>query len=233
LWIVLALLLSGGSALAEETEYAVAPDSKERDPSQGDGLAAAKGLQVAFRAGVLFPIGSASGAQGDRLAARFAWQPGLVIDAGFRFARYFFAGAYLGASYGDTGNDRVDYLCSMWSNGTCRAYTWRVGVEGIYYLWPDRHATPWMSYGIGLESGNESLKRYEHSESVSSLGLTFAQLSGGFDNRASGMGLFAEVALGEYLHTSTDLGEHEYGYAIEHRRVHAWLMLGGRVVINP
>lgn len=233
-WLAATLALASSHARAEETDYAVAPRTDERDQARGDGLAAAKGWQVAISAALLFPVGSASGAEGDRLPARYAWQPGLGIEAGWRFARSFFVGGYVGASYGDTGNDaRVDWSCNMWSGPSCHTYTWRIGAEGIYSFDPGGHTNPWAGYGIGLESGNASFKGNLHSESVTSLGLTFAKLSGGFDNRAMGAGLFGEVALGQYLHTSTTVGNEDYGYSIEHGRVHAWLMVGVRMVINP
>jgi hypothetical protein len=225
--IALALWLASG------TSRAATPAADESS------LAPANGFQLAVGAGLLFPIGSATGTPGDRLPARYAWQPGLLVDAGWHFARSFFAGVYAGVGYGDLGNDRhIELDCSD-DHVSCHAIGFRFGLEGAYFFRTEASVNPWISLGLGFEGATASIKdsgtsvRSAHSESVTSTGITFVKLAGGFDDHR-GKGLFADLALGQYSSTGTDLGDRgDYDYSIEHRRLHAWLMLGARLVFGP
>jgi len=204
---------------------------------------AASGFQIAFRTGVMFPFGDATNAPGDSLSRRYAWQIPLVIDVGGRFARSFFLGAYLGFGVGTTGSDaRVDAACTDDDdNGendiVCSAASARIGLEMQYAFAPDEHFNPWVGYGIGFEVSSASITdRYRGlEESDSSTGLTYAQLSAGFDLRQKiGFGPFLEAALGQFNNTTTDLGARgKFKSSIEDRALHAWVTLGVRLVVNP
>jgi hypothetical protein len=204
---------------------------------------AANGFQVAFRTGLLFPFGKASGAPEDSLGRRYAWQIPIVIDLGGRFARSFFLGGYFGFGVGATGADeRVDAACNDDDeNGqndiVCAAASFRLGLEMQYSFLPDQHYNPWVGYGIGIEGSSASLDdKYRNlEESVTSSGVTYAQLSAGLDIRQKvGFGPFLEVALGQFNRTTTDLGSRgKYEYKIDNRALHAWVMFGVRIVVNP
>ncbi|HTQ05204.1 MAG TPA: hypothetical protein VMI54_15175 [Polyangiaceae bacterium] len=204
---------------------------------------AASGFQVAFRTGLLFPLGSASGAPGDSLGRRYAWQIPIVVDLGGRFARSFFLGGYLGFGVGATGYDkRVDAACtnknaSGQDDVVCAAASFRLGLEMQYSFQPGQHYNPWVGYGIGIEGSSASLDDKYHNlqESVTSSGVTYAQLSAGLDVRQKvGFGPLLEVALGQFDRTTTDLGPRgKYEYKISDRALHAWVMLGARIVVNP
>jgi hypothetical protein len=191
----------------------------------------------------MLPFGDASGRANDTLARRYAWQIPLVIDVGGRFARSFFLGAYLGFGVGTTGSDlRVDAACTDDDdNGendiVCSAASARIGLEMQYAFAPDQRYNPWVGYGIGFEVASASITDHYRAleETDTSTGVTFAQLSVGLDIRQKiGIGPFLEVALGQFNHTTTDLGERgSFKSTIEDRALHAWVMLGGRMVINP
>ena len=198
---------------------------------------------MAFRLGVTAPFGSASGAANDELARRYAWQLPLVVDIGGRFARSWFVGAYLGGGIGSTGSDeRVDAACEDDDeNGqndiACNALSGRIGLEAFYSFLPDENLNPWIGYGVGFEVASASISDRSRGlkETVTSTGVTFADLTIGFDLRKKvGIGPFIDVALGRFNNTTTDFGARgSYKYAIDDRALHGWITLGVRLVINP
>jgi hypothetical protein len=191
---------------------------------------------------VLFPFGDASGQGSDSLGRRYAWQIPLVVDLGARFADSFFAGVYFGAGFGSTGSDPLlekacddddedgenDIVCSVWSL--------RAGLEGSYSFSPGENFNPWVGYGIGYEATIASYSDHEqgYAETVTSSGITWAQLSAGFDLRkAVGIGPFLEVSIGEFRKTTTEIGDETFRLPMNDRALHAWILLGGRLVTNP
>src|SRR6185369_15606724 len=191
---------------------------------------AASGFQLAFRTGVMLPFGDASGAPNDSLGRRYAWEIPLVIDLGARFARSFFVGAYLGGALGSTGSDaRVEAACiDDDENGrndiACTVTTGRIVIEALYSFQPDQSLNPWVGYGIGFEVASASLTdRYRGlDESVTSTGITYADLSVGFDFRKKiGIGPFIDMALGQFNNTTTDLGARgRYKSKIDEHAIH-------------
>ncbi|HWP09494.1 MAG TPA: hypothetical protein VNN72_27325 [Polyangiaceae bacterium] len=189
------------------------------------------------------PFGDASGAPNDELARRYAWQIPLVIDVGGRFARSFFVGAYVGGALGSTGSDeRIDAACvDDDENGhndiACTSTSGRIGLEVAYSLQPDDSLNPWIGYGIGFEVASASMRDDYRglTESVTSTGVTFADITVGLDFRKKiGIGPFFDVALGQFNNTTTDLGSRgRYKYKIEDRALHGWLTVGLRLVVNP
>jgi hypothetical protein len=220
-----------------------APTTASPSPSPSADRPAASGFQLAFRTGLMVPFGDASGAPNDSLGRRYAWEIPLVIDIGARFARSFFVGAYLGFALGTTGSDaRVDAACiDDDENGrndiACTVATGRIGIEALYSFLPDESLNPWVGYGLGFEVASASLTdRYRGlEESVTSTGLTYADLSVGFDFRKKiGIGPFVDVALGQFNNTTTDLGARgRYKSKIDDHAIHGWLTLGLRMVVNP
>lgn len=191
---------------------------------------------------MLLPFGDASGRAGDSLGRRYAWQIPFAVDLGARFAESFFAGVYLGFGFGSTGSDpRLDLACDDDDEDgendiVCTVWTLRAGLEGIYYFAPGGHTNPWVGYGIGYEASLASYTDRErgYSESVTSTGVTWAQLSAGIDFRkAVGIGPFLEVAIGEFRTTTTTIDDETFRLPMDDRALHAWIMLGGRLVTNP
>jgi hypothetical protein len=203
----------------------------------------AHGFQIAFRTGMAFPFGQASGAPDDELGRRYGWQIPLLIDVGGRFERSFFLGGYFGLGLGSTGKDtRVDRACSDDDQNSkndivCTSVSFRLGIEFQYAFAPEAHLNPWIGYGLGLEGASATITDdiSGYKETVSSSGVTYAQFSAGFDLRKKvGFGPFIDVAFGQYGQTTTDLGKGgKFKYSIEQRALHAWLTLGIRMVINP
>lgn len=212
-------------------------------PAPDTARPAARGFQIAFRTGVMAPFGAATGEPGDDFARRYAWQIPVVVDIGARFARSFFVGAYVGFGIGATGSDaRVDGACNDDDeNGqndiACSAVSARIGIEGLYSFLPDEGLNPWVGYGIGFEVTSASLTdRYRGlEETVSSTGMTYADISVGFDLRKKiGVGPFIDVALGQLNNTTTNLGARgTYKSQIEDGAVHGWVTVGVRFVVNP
>lgn len=204
---------------------------------------AAHGFQLAFRTGLLLPFGDATGAPGDSLSRRYAWQIPLIVDLGARFARSLFLGVSLGLGYGATGSDaRVDAACTddddnLKNDIACNVLTLRAGLEVLYSFAPDARLNPWIGYGIGFESSQASISDdYTGLEETdTSHGITYALLSAGFDLRNPvGVGPLVEAALGEFTHSTTDLGARgKFRYDIPDRALHAWVLLGLRIVVNP
>src|SRR5688572_27293580 len=75
------------------------PEAMMRDtgaPPTGERtyLKAREGLQMAFSTGLRFPMGDASGAPGDTLAARYSYQLPLVLDIGSKVTPHVHLGGY-------------------------------------------------------------------------------------------------------------------------------------------
>lgn len=204
---------------------------------------AAQGFQAAFRTGLLLPIGDATSRPNDTLASRYAWQLPIAVDLGMRFAENFFVGGYLGIGFGSTGSDaRLERACSdddddLDDDIVCAAVTLRAGVQVQYSFRPDERLNPWVGYGFGFEAATAKLSDHTrgYEETVTSSGLTYAQLSTGFDMRhAVGFGPFLEASVGSFRRVTTDSGDSlTTSRPIDDPALHVWLMLGVRLVVNP
>jgi hypothetical protein len=187
-------------------------------------------------------MGDASGEGNDALGRRYAWQLPLALDLGARFLENWFAGAYFGIGFGSTGSDtRLEAACiddddDAQNDISCNVLGLRAGLEASYSFSPGGRNNPWIGYGIGYETTSATYTDHErgYQERVTSSGLTFAQITLGLDvRRAVGVGPFVEVAIGQFNETTTEIGDESYSSAIRDRALHAWIMLGLRLVINP
>jgi hypothetical protein len=149
---------------------------------------------------------------------------------------------YFGFGFGSTGSDgRLDQACDDDDEDgendiVCSVWTLRAGLEGTYSFSPARHVNPWVGYGIGYEASIASYTDREqgYSETITSSGITWAQLSAGIDFRKTvGLGPFLEVSIGEFRKTTTVIGEETFRLPMNDRALHAWIMIGGRLVTNP
>ena len=116
--------------------------------------------------------------------------------------------------------------------------TFRLGLEVQYHFKPSETLNPWLGYGAGFESATQSIDDREqgYSETTALSGYTYAQLSGGFDLRKKtvGFGPYAELALGRFTQTSTEVNGVETASGdIADPAWHAWLSLGFRMVLFP
>ncbi|HVU01200.1 MAG TPA: hypothetical protein VHE30_05590 [Polyangiaceae bacterium] len=210
-------------------------DSAERPPSHG--------FQMSIRTGVSFPTGDATGASGDTLGRRYAWQIPLALDLGGKVSDSVYVGGYLGLGFGGEGSDFVtESACrddddDLQNDIACSAFSFRLGVEGEYSFSPGERWNPWIGYGVGFESSEESIedRRRHYRETQISTGYTLGKISVGVDRRAAvGFGPFLEVALGRLTHGRTLVNDAEVGSGtIPAQAFHAWITLGLRMVIRP
>jgi hypothetical protein len=137
----------------------------------------------------------------------------LWVEAGWRFTKNIYAGAYFSYSFGSAA--------SCFANGGCGASGMRFGVEGIYNLMPDAIFQPWAGLGIGYEvlytsvSGNEETRK--------GLELFFLQL--GVDwalTRQLSVGPFGAYTFGKF----TSVSSGGFSNDIPDANRHHWLQLG-------
>lgn len=223
--------------------HALAANEAKPAPAASPGPPARTGFQAAFRSGFSLPFGDATGVPTDTLGRRYAWQIPIAVDLGAKVTPAVFVGGYLHLGFGAEGSDReVERYCddndtNFENDVSCGVVTVRLGVQGHYHFKPDEKLNPWLGYGIGFEAQIQSLtdRQRGYSETNTSSGVTYAQLSGGFDFRALvGGGPFMELALGRFTHTNVEQnGRKVYSGDIDDRAFHAWLTFGLRLVVRP
>jgi hypothetical protein len=198
---------------------------------------------MAFRTGLAFPSGKASGTAGDSLARRYSWHWPLQLDLGSKVTEHVHVGGYMGFSIGAEGNDiDVEEYCddddsNLENDISCNAYGFRIGAQAQYHFAPDQTTNPWLGYGIGIESHTQSLQDRPrgYSERTTASGITYAKLDAGLDFRLPvGLGIYGEAALGRYTKSTTYIrGERVSTGAIDDRDWHLWLIFGVRLVVFP
>lgn len=211
----------------------------------GGPVPARTGFQMDMRVGWSVPSGRASGASGDTLAGRYSAQVPLIFDLGAKVSPKVFVGGYLHFGLGTNGNDaRVDRQCTdrdnnLDNNIKCGAFGFHIGLLAQYSFSPAAKVDPWLGYGIGFETGTQSIEDTVagRTEQTTSSGLEFARLTGGVDFRlvkAFGIGPFLSADFGRFTHTRTDVnGEATYDGNVPAPAVHWWITLGARFVLFP
>lgn len=225
--LVLATLASGARPAAA--------DSAERPPSTG--------FQMSIRTGARFPIGDATGTPGDQLSRRYAWQIPISVGIGGKITDAFYLGGYLGFGFGAEGSDFItESACddkddNLENDIACSVFSGEIGVEGHYSFNPGARWNPWIGYGIGYESSQETIedRRKRYRETQFSSGYTLGKFSVGVDRRSSvGFGPFLEVAVGRFTNAHTDVNDNRVSSgAISSQAFHAWITLGLRFVVSP
>ena len=204
---------------------------------------ASTGFQMGLGVGLGFPIGNATGATGDSLGARYAWQLPLVLELGVKILPSVFVGAYFGYAFGAEGSDPlVEALCDdndedLENDISCSARSYRVGLEVQYHFRPSEKVNPWIGYGAGLEGASESIedRQQGYNETTSVSGFTAARVVFGLDFRSKivGAGPYLGVEIGRFTKSTTEVGSVESSGDIEDPAWHAWLSLGFRLVVFP
>lgn len=194
--------------------------------------------------GLMFPFGSATGAQGDSLGARYAWQwMPLDVGLGAKITDEIYIGAYLNFGVGLEGRDlaveaRCDSGIDAVDDVSCSATSVRLGLEARYTFTPADSMSGWLGYGFGFTSGSQTISDVGHySETSTASGLELARLTGGLDfrfKRGFGLGPYAMASIGRYLHQNTEIRNVEtFSGSIDEQAVHLWLGLGLRLVFFP
>ncbi|HEU5073793.1 MAG TPA: hypothetical protein VFU02_06465 [Polyangiaceae bacterium] len=208
-------------------------------------LKAREGLQMAFNTGLRFPMGDATAARGDTLAARYSYQLPLVFDIGSKVTPPVHVGGYAGFAWGAEGSaDAVEEYCDdddgdLSNDISCSTYAYKAGLQAQYHLAPSARYNPWLGYGAGVElvsqSLNDSTRRFE--ERTLSTALTLAKVDLGVDFRSRsgvGMGLYSEASVGRFVHSRTEInGDATYVGKVEDPAWHVWLGAGLRLVLFP
>jgi hypothetical protein len=199
---------------------------------------------LGFRFGLAFPVGDATGAPGDTLAARYAWQVPLALEAGVKIGPNVFVGGYFSYAFGAEGSDPfVEALCDdndddLENDIDCDASTMRLGLEVQYHFAPGEKLNPWIGYGAGYETSDETITDSQHgyTEHAIASGFTLAKLDAGLDLRSKvvGAGPYLEVAIGQFTSATTEIGSVETASGdIPDAAWHAWLAVGFRMVVFP
>ncbi|MBX3126220.1 MAG: hypothetical protein KF718_05865 [Polyangiaceae bacterium] len=215
-------------------------------PAHADGPGPRRGFQMHYGVGVAVPAGNASGARGDTLGARYAWQVvPLDLGLGAKVSDDLYVGGVLRVGVGAEGSDtRVERACED-DDGTidneiaCSAASYQVGVELRYGLGSADQVNPWIGYGIAADFGHQSIhdRVRARRETTTARGVEWARLAVGLDHRmgrVGGLGPALAVGLGQYTHSRTEVnGEPVFDGPIEQTALHAWITLTVRMVLFP
>jgi hypothetical protein len=195
-------------------------------------------------AAVSFPFGYATDARGDSLAARYGWQwMPLEVGLGAKIIEELYLGAYFNAAVGSEGDDvhtegRCEAGNDVDDDVSCSAASFHLGLELRYTFSPGERLTGWVGYGAGITTASQTISDAgRYSETSSAQGYDWARLSGGMDFRAGrgfGLGPYAAVSIGRYVHQRTEIGNIvTFSGEIERAAMHAWLSVGLRMVVFP
>jgi hypothetical protein len=199
---------------------------------------------MALRFGLSFPMGDATSAPLDSLGARYAWQVPIALDVGAKIGPSVFVGGYLLFAFGAEGSDAlVESLCDdddddLENDVNCNTSTLRLGLKAQYHFMPGEKTNVWVGYGAGFESSTQSIRDSQqgYAEATTVSGITWAELSVGADFRSKlfGVGPYAELALGRFDHSRTEMNSVETAAGdIADPAWHAWFSLGLRMILFP
>jgi hypothetical protein len=195
-WIIASLALAAAMALSRP---ASADDAAE--PVDPDGL------DLGFRLGFAFPIGSINEVSSD-LSSSFNGLVPITLEGGRRFDRLYTVGPFLqyGRALVKGGGTTSDYI---------------FGLQGIYRIDVSGSVTPWIGLGAGYEilgiGSGFSLRGFE-----------FATVQAGGQFHPSpgfGFGPFASFSFGEFTTASDGSNDQD----LPNPGVHGWLELGLRL----
>ncbi len=195
--------------------------------------------------GFMVPAGRVSGAPGDELARRYAWQVPFEVGLGAKPSEKFYVGAFLGFSLGAEGSDaRVEQACddkdsNLDNDISCSTYTLRFGVEGRYFFAASKSANPWLGYGIGFERAGQTIDDRIRGRQEQTMvdGFELARLGFGIDFRLNGtfgIGPALVIAVGRFSKTKTEVnGQETFSGSLDRPDAHVWGTIGARMVFLP
>ena len=216
------------------------------------------GFEVAFRSGLMVPLGDAAGGnavdEGDwtlKLSEAFGLQFPLWLDVGYRIDRVF-VGAYGQYAF---GLGPAGGLCGGGSY-SCSSTAVRVGFELQFHLF-DRPADqsrvdPWFGVGFGYEWATSRESRsvspepfYPLNVSSTYQGWDFLRLGVGLDfglGSTLALGPFLECSLGqfqqhdqtlEYAGLNNTSYTDTYSGSIQRKTLHFWFAIGLKLTWRP
>jgi hypothetical protein len=174
------------------------------------------GFAFGFRAAWAFPFGDLNATDG--LSSQVAGQIPVWLEAGWRFSKNVYAGAYFQYGAGFSAN------CPLGAD--CSNHGLKFGIEGIYNVAPDASLQPWVGLGIGYETLSVSYagadSNYKGWELANvQLGLDFAP------SKQFSIGPYASCSVfGKYS------SQESSGYTNDISASHAWLQLGLKATIK-
>lgn len=216
LWVGLVGLSASSSARAEEAEASAA------NPTGNS--ATIQGFEFGARAGYGFRLLNRTN------LSSFSRVIPLWADLGYRFHPNWYIGAFF--QYGIPADfDACRGPFPFPFSGIpiqCSGDHLRFGVNVHYHLRPDRKLDPWAGIGVGYEIAHSTLVTFpgraggdEFSYEFNGFELVNVQLGVDYRyDRAVGIGPFLAFTLAHYSNT------------FESGKLHAWLIVGARVVFD-
>ena len=192
-----------------------------------EGAPAESGFEIAFRSGVLIPVGNLS--SGSKLKDAFGLQFPLWVDLGYRWDKYF-VGAYGQYAFGLVGG-QVD--CGP---ATCSAGAFRAGFELQMHPNGRGSVDPWLGIGFGYEWDMVHESMFNGATyvtgSVTVHGWDIARIGAGVDfalTRGLHIGPFVEATVSEFVKAGVSFPNYEYSNEIPSKAVHSWISIGVKI----
>ena len=227
------LLLVAPQAVRAQQESGVDEFLKPAPPPERD-----SGLTLALRLGYGIPFGDTSAnASGvtTPLGDQFQGELPFWIDAGYRFARNWFVGAYLQLGVGVVNKDKAaGSVCSQ-PGVSCKGSDVHLGVEGAYSFSPGKSFNPWVGLGTGYEWTNLKADSSAGNGEFTFNGWEFLNLQAGGDfavSRLFALGPYASLGLGQYSSAKLTLGSTTFNGDVENKKTHGWLQFGVKGTFN-
>jgi hypothetical protein len=215
----------------EEKEEAVDFSELKATPSRHGKTT---GLEVGVRTGYGIPIGNADGA--TPLHDVISGMVPIWVDLGYRATPSTYWGAYVQYGFGsmDTDPGKPEGPCAS-SIISCSTTDWRVGFSFHLHLAPTESFDPWIGTGVGIEVETFSVSGSGASNSVTSVGLEFANLELGGDWNVTpdfAVGPFVSFSLGQYQSIVSSIDGQSQGGDVADKAPHEWLVLGLRTTFD-
>jgi hypothetical protein len=208
---------------------------------------AASGVEIGARLGYAFSaghLGAPPNGTDNPLGDYVGGQVPIWLDAGYRFNRDLYLGAYFSYGFGVVNDDRQG-LCRN-ANVDCSASDLRLGLMGRVHLPPVAQLAPWLGLGIGYEWGSFSLQQSAIGSTTTDSGWSgfeFANLQAGADYKIANVGKgvvigpFVSVSIGQFrqISTTTTTGNNETtnDQDLAKTSLHEWILIGARVAFAP
>jgi hypothetical protein len=193
--------------------------------AQDDAAVSSSGGSGNFEAAlrVSYGLGLGDIQQGQALSDAFSGFIPAQLDLGWRFNKQWFAGVY--AQYG------LVFVKNCPDGVSCSANDMRFGIEGQYHVMPDMSLDPWVGLGVGYEIAGTSVSVGDQSQSGSTSGFEFANLSLGGNYKVASnfaVGPVLSFSLGQYSSAS----QGDVSGDIQNKSMHMLLTFGVRGVFD-